>query len=225
MLKILVGSHNYGLNTDTSDKDYKIFISPTFEDLYYNKKLSKVEKTETEDIEYKDIRTLPDLLKDSHPNSLELLFSKEIESPNSYAELYEKLKSMRDDIVKANINNLISSTTGNIRSLLKSIPILKDNRTAKHTKLLKTALRLDNMLFLLGQNKFNNFEQILKNGITLEQINNKAEHFLNYRPSYIDFKTRYTNYYESYVDFEIDIKTNNAVDRLVRNFIRQDWNN
>jgi len=44
MLQILVGSHNYNLNNENSDKDYKIFVCPTFEDLYYNKKLSKVEK-------------------------------------------------------------------------------------------------------------------------------------------------------------------------------------
>ena len=34
VLKALVGSHNYNLNTPESDKDYKLFVLPTFDDLY-----------------------------------------------------------------------------------------------------------------------------------------------------------------------------------------------
>ena len=34
--KSLVGSHNYNLNIETSDKDYKVFVFPTFDDLYFN---------------------------------------------------------------------------------------------------------------------------------------------------------------------------------------------
>ena len=35
--KALVGSHNYNLNTSDSDKDYKLFVIPTLDDLYFNK--------------------------------------------------------------------------------------------------------------------------------------------------------------------------------------------
>lgn len=34
VLKALVGSHNYNLNTESSDKDYKYFVLPTLDDLY-----------------------------------------------------------------------------------------------------------------------------------------------------------------------------------------------
>ena len=34
LIKALVGSHNYNLNTETSDKDYKVFVLPTFNELY-----------------------------------------------------------------------------------------------------------------------------------------------------------------------------------------------
>ena len=47
--KSLVGSHNYNLNIETSDKDYKVFVFPTFDDLYFNKSYSKSCIGETED--------------------------------------------------------------------------------------------------------------------------------------------------------------------------------
>ena len=34
LLTCLVGSYNYNLNDKNSDKDYKVFVSPTFDDLY-----------------------------------------------------------------------------------------------------------------------------------------------------------------------------------------------
>ena len=36
MLKFLVGSHNYNLNTEESDKDWKVFLYPSFDNLYNN---------------------------------------------------------------------------------------------------------------------------------------------------------------------------------------------
>ena len=41
VFKALVGSHNYNLNDETSDKDYKYFVLPTFDDLYTGKMFSQ----------------------------------------------------------------------------------------------------------------------------------------------------------------------------------------
>ena len=37
--KFLIGSYNYNLNIETSDKDYKIIEIPDFNDLFISKKL------------------------------------------------------------------------------------------------------------------------------------------------------------------------------------------
>ena len=78
VFKSLVGSHNYNLNTETSDKDYKIFLLPSFDDLYSGKKFSKAYVGDTEDYDVHDIRELSNLFWKSNVNFLEVLFSKEI---------------------------------------------------------------------------------------------------------------------------------------------------
>lgn len=75
--KALVGSYNYNLQTESSDKDYKVFFLPSFEGLYSGEKYSKSITSDTEDIEYHGIRKLPDMLWKSNVNFLEVLFSVE----------------------------------------------------------------------------------------------------------------------------------------------------
>ena len=45
LFRVLTGSHNYNMNTPESDKDYKIFVLPTFDDLYHGKEFSNVGNT------------------------------------------------------------------------------------------------------------------------------------------------------------------------------------
>lgn len=78
LFKSLVGSHNYNLNTETSDKDYKVFVLPTFDDLYYGEKVSKSMTSDEEDISIHDIRMLTNMLYKSNVNFIEVLFSKEL---------------------------------------------------------------------------------------------------------------------------------------------------
>ena len=78
VFKALVGSHNYNLNTETSDKDYKYFVLPTFEDIYYNKTISKNVVSEDVDYTVHDIRKLPMLWWKTNINFVEPLFSREV---------------------------------------------------------------------------------------------------------------------------------------------------
>jgi predicted nucleotidyltransferase len=98
--KALVGSHNYNLQIESSDKDYKTFFLSSFEDLYSGEKYSKSITSDTEDIEYHDIRKLPDMLWKSNVNFLEILFSTEV---HKYDELYDKLRSKREEIARMNL--------------------------------------------------------------------------------------------------------------------------
>jgi predicted nucleotidyltransferase len=75
VIKVIVGSHNYNLNTETSDKDYKFFVAPTFNDLYYSKMFSSGEQSDEFDYTVHDIRQLGNLLWKSNINFIEVLFS------------------------------------------------------------------------------------------------------------------------------------------------------
>lgn len=76
--KALVGSHNYNLADENSDKDYKMFVLPTFEDLYKGKMYSKQIIGETEDLDVHDIRKIVNLFYKSNINFIEVLFTNEL---------------------------------------------------------------------------------------------------------------------------------------------------
>jgi predicted nucleotidyltransferase len=107
--KALVGSYNYNLQIESSDKDYKAFFLPSFEDLYSGEKYSKSITSDTEDIEYHDIRKLPDMLWKSNVNFIEVLFSMEV---HKYDELYDKLRSKREEIARMNLPYLYDACMG-----------------------------------------------------------------------------------------------------------------
>lgn len=75
VISALTGSHNYGLNTVTSDKDYKYFVMPTFEDLYHGTFFSSSHNSPELDYTVHDVRKLPELLYKSNINFMEVLFS------------------------------------------------------------------------------------------------------------------------------------------------------
>lgn len=117
--KALFGSHNYNLNTEDSDKDWKYFVLPTFDDLYNNTKVSKSVVTDEEDYEVKDVRLLVDLLRKANPAYLELLYSVDIQFYNNFDTIGEWLLNNRDVIVKANPKGLFNATTGTILNKCK----------------------------------------------------------------------------------------------------------
>ena len=58
VIKAVVGSHNYNLNTENSDEDFKYFVMPTFEDLYKGKFFSYSTQSDELDYTVHDIRKL-----------------------------------------------------------------------------------------------------------------------------------------------------------------------
>lgn len=76
--KALVGSHNYNLATPESDKDYKVFVLPTFDDLYKGNQYSHSQITDTVDYDYHDIRKLSNLFWKSNLNFIEVLYSTDV---------------------------------------------------------------------------------------------------------------------------------------------------
>lgn len=77
LFRVIVGSHNYNMNTPESDKDWKVFVLPTFDDLYSGKEFSKSYVGETEDLEAHDIRKVSHLWWKANINFVEVLFTSE----------------------------------------------------------------------------------------------------------------------------------------------------
>jgi hypothetical protein len=109
VLKALVGSHNYNLNTPESDKDYKYFVAPTFEDLYYGKMFSTAKQTDTLDYDVHDIRQLGNLLWKANINFIEVLFSTNYEYINPDLEF---LIIKREKFASMNLPAFYNATMG-----------------------------------------------------------------------------------------------------------------
>lgn len=111
--KVLVGSHNYNLNTPESDKDYKAFFIPSFDDLYSGEKYSKALTSDSEDIEYHDLRKLPDMLWKSNVNFFEVLFSVDVKKENTmFGDIYGKLRRRNEEIARMNLPYLFDACMG-----------------------------------------------------------------------------------------------------------------
>ena len=109
-VKVLVGSHNYNLDTPESDKDYKYFVYPTFDDLYNNRYFHSQQISAVVDYEVHDVRRLAELFMKSNPNYLEVLYSTEYEWHDD--GLHEFLMKHRGTISTMNLPRLWSSLYG-----------------------------------------------------------------------------------------------------------------
>ena len=89
----LYGSQNYLLSTSESDRDYKVVVTPNFDELYMKKDLNgsglPAEYTDTEHYSCMDIRTFAANLAKGNPNAIEMLFSTEIHGDESFLQLLE----------------------------------------------------------------------------------------------------------------------------------------
>lgn len=107
-IKALVGSHNYNLNTINSDRDYKYFIYPSFDDLYSGKMFSTAVQTDILDYDVHDIRQLANLLWKANLNFIEILFSKDIEYDRNLVPLFLR----KNDFSRMNLFAFYNATYG-----------------------------------------------------------------------------------------------------------------
>lgn len=158
--KALVGSHNYNLNTPESDKDYKVFFYPSFDDLYSGEKYSKSKTSDTEDVEYHDIRKLPDMLWKSNVNFVEVLFSTEVTKYDNY--LYSELHSKREEIAAMNLPYLYDACMGMYHKKHKEAErSLAKNDIKKARKDVMSAYRILDFLNRYANNQFISFENAI----------------------------------------------------------------
>lgn len=107
-IKALVGSWASNLQTPTSDKDWKYFVCPTFDDLYTGKMFSDAKVTETLDYDVHDIRQLGNLLWKSNINFVVTLFSPEYECNPALQWIFDHA----DEYASMNLFAFYNSTMG-----------------------------------------------------------------------------------------------------------------
>ncbi|WJJ55312.1 hypothetical protein QB910_000068 [Dabrowskivirus KKP3916] len=184
----LVGSHNYNLNDENSDKDYKVFTMPSFKDLYYNHMDSKMSVGETEDFDTHDVRKLGQLLWKSNVNYMEILFSNEIIWHQEHSPLRVLfLPEIRNKIAKMNLPYLYKSCKGMYYNKMKYIH--KGTSGTQHlvekygydTKQALHAFRILDFCFKYAENGFSDF----KEAITYD--NSEREFMLSIKSGYFTF--------------------------------------
>ncbi len=172
LIKALVGSHNYNLNTETSDKDYKAFVLPTFNDLYKGEKLSKCNTSDEEDISIHDIRMLTNMLYKSNVNFIEVLFSNELTiNPNLSVSTFKIIKEIienREEYAKMNLPYLWDACIGmyyqNVKKM-KYIDLKVSNYMLLDSKKVMTAYRILDFLNRYATFLQNSIEEPFKKAI------------------------------------------------------------
>lgn len=171
VFRALVGSHNYNLNTSESDRDYKVFVLPTFDDLYSDIKYSKSHIGKDEDLDVHDIRKLSTLLYKANVNFLELLFTEELilgtGTHKITQDLVSEIYKMRDNIARMNLQNLYSTCIGTFNQRMKSLN--KGTEGTQHlvdkygynTKEAMHAIRTLNFIKRYADNNFTDFKSAL----------------------------------------------------------------
>ena len=94
----LIGSQNYRLDTPESDRDYKIIVTPNFDELYLKKDLNGTALPfsclDHEHYSCMDVRTFANNLAKGNPNAIEMLFSTEIE--DEFSDFHHLLEAWRE---------------------------------------------------------------------------------------------------------------------------------
>lgn len=162
------GSKNYNVNDQHSDDDMKTFVYPTFDDMFYNRDIVKVDKVS--DHEYHDVRKLPMMLWKANINFVETLFPYRVETTS---KLYTDLIAIRDDIARMNLPYLYDACFGMYYRKMKEFdrdmhyqPAFKTDYEAKqwNQKINKhgaTAYRSIDFLLRFHMTRFQNFKDAI----------------------------------------------------------------
>lgn len=238
LFRALVGSHNYNLNTEQSDYDYKVFVAPTFDDLYGGNLYSKSIIGETMDLDVHDIRKTSSLWWKANVNFLEVLFSREIvfneEISQDTKDLINKIFSMKNEIAKMNVPYLYRACMGMYHTKMKQIHKgtegTKDlvERFGYDTKQALHVIRILDFIHRFAESEFEDFEYAInyeygdsfrkmlldvKSGFyTFEQFEEIA------KDMYFDVENEYKN---KYLNVEPNEKTKLQLIELVKQIV---WN-
>lgn len=220
LMKAVVGSYNYNLNIETSDKDYKYFVLPTFDELYRGTFFSRSKESNTEDYTVYDIRKLPHLFWKANVNFLEVLYGDPIFSNNS-KELMAFLIENRKDLCRMNLPYLYDACIGMAinysHRFLKVTPSNNESikRYGYSIKCMYQAVRILNFLCRMKENDFDFYSSIrYKSGKERDML-------MIIKRGEISFDEANTRYYQYYFQcakqLEEDFKSQEPNKELLNN--------
>lgn len=239
LFRSLVGSHNYNMNTPESDKDYKIFVLPTFNDLYSGKEFSTSHVGETEDYDVHDIRKTSHLWWKANINFVEVLFT-------SDGHVNKKLKPKtlnildvifrhKNEIARMNLPYLYDACIG--MHLTKKSQIDKGTTGTQHlvdkfgydTKQAMHSLRVLDFLARFALTDFEDFKMAIqykdgefKKSYLLALKNGEFEKETYLEVSEDTLRRVEKNYKESYKSQSPNEETKEHLLRLVKDMVREE---
>ena len=229
-IKALVGSHNYNLNTPESDRDYKHFVLPTFDDIYNSYYHSESHVGEQMDYTVHDIRKLPELLFKANINFVEVLFSKDF-TEGYYCPEVAELVEMREEIARMNLPYLFSACKGMFFNKMKYIEKGTSGTihlVEKHGYDTKQALHAYRVLDFLEKYCYNGFKSF---GGAISYFGDDIKFMLFIKDGGYEreeFNTIINTKYASILNLEeiykskpIDDVTNMKVNRLVKELVKR----
>lgn len=135
LFRARVGSRNYNLHNENSDEDWKVFVLPTFDDLYTGNMYSTPTHV-SEELDYsaKDIRMFGKQIYKANITFLEILYSDKLvfntEADIRGREYIEELFKMRDKIAMANLPVMYEACIGMHKQRIKALS--KGSASTKH---------------------------------------------------------------------------------------------
>ena len=232
LFKSLVGSHNYNLDTEESDRDYKMFFLPTFDDLYTGEDFYQKYISEEEDIEAHDIRKVKKLWYKVNVNFIEVLFSEEfIINDKINQRTYELLKliwDMREDIASMNLPYLFDACRGmhfqkmsKLEEGTSGTQYLVD-KYGYDTKQALHAYRILDFLKRYYNNRFVSFKQaIWYEASYLLEIKHGEYSLKGYKKLVNNKLQEVQELEEVYKGFDIDEATNNKLQSIVKEIVKE----
>ena len=119
------GSQNYNLDTPTSDWDTKAIIIPTFDEILFDKPVSKevCAFLNGEHCEVKDIREFIKMFEKQNINFIEILFTEYKWVNPKFQKLWEEyFVNNREEIARYDMNQAIKSIVGQAKHTIKQNP-------------------------------------------------------------------------------------------------------
>ena len=222
LFKSVIGAENYNLKKEDEKPYYKIFVNPSFDDLYTNKTISdrnSLSLNEDKSYSYDDIRVLAKSLVKPNIYFIEALYSGSITINENLdtksKDLINKLLENKDIISKINLSHLYDSCIGIFKSrYTKALKNLSNNIYGYNTEEAFECWRILDFLRAYADSNFNNF----KGALWYEESNNKRKFLIDLRNglfSLNEFKQiindTFTNikndFEEKYKKFEFDKET------------------
>ena len=237
LFRAVVGSKNYNLNTKGSDTDYKVFLLPSFDDLYQREQFHKSLNETDQDVEFHDVRKLSSLFWKSNVNFLEVPFSSDIFIQKDLSKpfqdgLYEVFQR-KEAIARMNLPYLYRACVGMYyqkhNRVLEGRSIGNTNHLVEayqyDTKEAMHSLRVLDLLIRYEQQGFTDFKKAICYADREKQwlINIKEGEYLLevYMAMAKDLKEAVDKIKEKYMTSIPDHKLKNDLEKIVETMVRE----